>query len=84
MSNTTTEAPGSETSVLMLASRHLAELKESHPEWYADYEDSDPITASREDIDRLLSSCPSEFVQGLLVGIMMFRQQMSIITGRTF
>lgn len=69
---------------LVRAQQEFAQARAEHPEWSAQFEDADPVTAEREVVEALLESAPTPFLAGLLVGFMMFRQQMAIITGRPF
>ena len=59
-------------------------IKDQDPQWFAKYEDSDPITAPRETLEMLLDEAPSDYACGLITGIMAFRQQLAIITDRSF
>lgn len=64
--------------------QQLVTVKETFPDWYAEYEDCDPVTADSNTLQVLLASAPDRFVAGLIAGIMMFRQQLAILTGRSF
>lgn len=59
-------------------------LAEQFPHWYAAFEDIDPFIADRADVESLLKQAPNEFASGILCGIIMFRQQLAVMTGREF
>ncbi|HBJ86951.1 MAG TPA: hypothetical protein DDZ88_24450 [Verrucomicrobiales bacterium] len=84
MSNSTKPILDSGMNLLATLQKQMLVVKEQYPDWYAEYEDRDPMTAARADLDFLLESAPTEFVAGLVVGVMLFRQQMAILTGRHF
>lgn len=73
-----------DTSVLLQLQKKMASIKESHPDWFADYEDRDPMVADRQTLALMLETAPTEFAQGLIVGIIMLRQQISIVTERPY
>lgn len=73
-----------DTSVLLQLQEKMASIKESHPDWFADYEDRDPMVADRQTLALMLETAPTEFAQGLIVGIIMLRQQISIVTERPY
>lgn len=73
-----------DVTVLLQLQKKMALIKDAHPDWFAEYEDRDPITADQETLSHLLDTAPTEFAQGLIVGIIVFRQQMSILTGRSY
>jgi len=73
-----------DTSVLLQLQEKMAAIKESHPDWFAEYEDRDPMVADREVLAHMLETAPTEFTQGLIVGIVMLRQQIAIVTERLY
>ncbi len=83
---TETNATNTDAGVDLLQMLHqqMQSVQANHPDWYADYEDGDVFTASREVLSELVNTAPTDFARGLLVGVMMFRQQLAIITGRSF
>jgi hypothetical protein len=70
--------------LLLYLREKLVSVREKYPEWYAQYEDSDPVTADSKTLNHLLSTAPDPFVAGLVAGVMMFRQQLAVLTGRPF
>lgn len=64
--------------------RKMLEVRESHPQWYAEYEDNDPYTADRQTLAHLLSTAPTDFAAGVIAGITTIRMQISFITDRPF
>jgi hypothetical protein len=62
----------------------LIDIKRDHPDWYAFYEDEDPMTSDRSTLEQMLADAPTEYAQGLITGIMAFRQQIAILTDRSF
>lgn len=84
MNTSSTPSVDSNMTLLATLQKQMLAIKESHPEWYAEYEDRDPMTAPRADLEFLLENAPTEFAGGLIVGVMLFRQQMAILTARHF
>lgn len=54
--------------------------EELHSDWYLKYEDTDPFVASHEEVMDLLGSAPDYSCRGLMAGILLFRQQLAILT----
>lgn len=79
-----TEPGAHDTTVLLHLQQKMIEIREADPEWFAQYEDRDPITADSETLRSMLDSAPNEFAGGLIVGFIIFRQQLAILTGRPF
>ncbi|MEJ8837590.1 hypothetical protein [Ramlibacter sp. AN1133] len=78
--------PASSKELLFLRAvdEELASVKESHPAWYADYEDIDPFTADRDLVEHLLQTAPDGYTRGLITGMLLIRQQIAAISGRGF
>lgn len=63
----------------------LQDIANSHPDWWAEYEDAQiDIGSDRETLDRLLKSAPTQFAKGVVFGKIVFRQQIASLTGRPF
>lgn len=73
-----------DVSVLLSLQEKMVSIKESDPEWFAEYEDRDPMVADRASLKMLLDTAPNEFAQGLIVGVIMLRQQIAIVTDRPY
>jgi hypothetical protein len=69
---------------VQLMQQHFAQLRIEHPEWFADFEDADPIIAPKSVLEDLLRTAPTEFAQAYLLGIYNFRLQLSVLTGTEF
>lgn len=72
-----------ERQLLLDLGEELKKIQESHPAWYADWEDIDPTVAERPDVERLIQTAPNEFCRGLMVGILFQRQSLGAFTGRS-
>lgn len=59
-------------------------IRREFPAWYADFEDIDPFVAERAFVQHLLETAPTEYARGVVVGIMLIRQQIAMVTGRGF
>ena len=69
----TGEAPISSTPQLQLLrgiGAQLEGVRQAHPAWHADFEDSDPHTADRETVARLLATAPNDYCRGLVAGVL--------------
>lgn len=85
MTTDAVEAPqGQSTDILFLLQKRMEVVKQENPEWFAAYEDNDPFTASSSVTRELIERAPTDFALGVLVGIYMLRQQISIVTERPF
>jgi hypothetical protein len=82
MAETTTHGP--EVDLLMQVKGTMDELKSEYPAWCDEYEDVDPITAERASCERLLQTAPNPWAAGLVSGIMLFRQQLALVTSREY
>lgn len=47
-------------------------------------DDLDPMICKEAQLQELINDAPEPFVKGYLTGILAFRQQLSILTNRTF
>lgn len=75
---------GSQGSVVLCVDQ-MQKLSETHPDWYAEYEDSQmDIGCDREVLEGLLTTAPTPFAQGVMFGKIMFRQQVASLTERPF
>lgn len=59
-------------------------LSQRYPQWHADFELTDPHWADRSELAGLLASAPHPFLRGMLTGAMLFRIELSNLTGRAF
>ncbi len=59
-------------------------LREHHSQWWFDYEDFDPLTASREVCETLLASAPTDWARGMMAGVIVTRNDLALVTGRGF
>jgi hypothetical protein len=73
-----------ELAFLRTADAALAGVRTQHPDWYADYEDIDPFVADRELVEHLLQTAPDDLTKGLIMGMLLIRQQIAAVTGRGF
>jgi hypothetical protein len=55
-----------------------------HEEWFDDMDISDVDVCSRDEMERLLVTAPSSFMQGMIYGKFTMRLQWAVITGRDF
>jgi len=62
----------------------LHALRESHPEFYAELEDSDIDVANRAEFVSLMERAPNEFVRAYLFGKFTMREFYASLTGREF
>jgi hypothetical protein len=63
----------------------MQELANSHPDWYADYEDAQAdIGCDRDVLSQLLETAPTPFASGVVFGKILLRQQVASVTGRPF
>ncbi|CAN0418233.1 unnamed protein product, partial [Phaeothamnion confervicola] len=58
MSKTSNVAAEPGINLLEVLQGQMLAIKEHHPDWYAEYEDRDPITASREHLEELIQTAP--------------------------
>lgn len=56
----------------------------SYPEWFDELDLIDVDVCTRSELDALIVSAPTQFIQGLLYGKLTLRIQLSSITGRGF
>jgi hypothetical protein len=59
-------------------------LKETHPEFFAYFEDVDPDTAPRAELVDLMASAPNDQVKFFLFGKFTMRLTLAAVTGREF
>ena len=78
------EATESARAHLEVVMDHRKILAAEHPEWLQEFEDIDPFVADRGSVEDLVVRAPNDFAAGMLCGILMFRQQLSAMTGREF
>lgn len=64
--------------------RILAELFDRYPDWAEHYDDTDPFSASREELQDLLEGAPTDAAAMLIFGFIDARVQMAAMTGRPF
>jgi hypothetical protein len=50
-------------------------------DWYRQFDDMDPFTATRDEIDLLRRTAPTPFAKGYLTGLMIMRQQPAPLQG---
>lgn len=62
----------------------IQKLRDSHPDYFAWFEDVDPDTASRSDLTDLMVSAPTEQVKFFLFGKFSMRLMIATVTGREF
>lgn len=75
-------APGSKSLTAVYVS--LERLTESHPDWFARFEDSDLMTMPASELVELLDSAPSYEARGYMAGILSARMHMCLVGGRPF
>lgn len=59
-------------------------LEKDAPDWFEDFNETDPFVASHSEVQRLIETAPDQWARGLVMGIDMFRCQMEAITGRPY
>lgn len=69
---------------VQLMQQSFERLRIDHPQWFAEFEDADPIIAPKSELVELLRTAPTEFAQAYLLGIYNFRVQLSVLTGTVF
>jgi hypothetical protein len=69
---------------VQLMQQRFGQLRIEHPQWFAEFEDADPIIAPKAVLEELMRSAPTEFAQAYLLGIYNFRLQLSVLTGTEF
>lgn len=52
--------------------------------WLEELDFNDPFTATREELDQLIQSAPSQRLADWARGIFDFREMLAIVTGRPF
>lgn len=62
----------------------IASLKDTHPDYFAYFDDVDPDTATREELLDLMTSAPNERVKYFLFGKYSMRLTIASVTGREF
>lgn len=70
------EAPLTATPALQLLrgiGDQLNLARQANPAWHADFEDTDPHSAPREEVARLLNTAPNDYCRGLIAGVLMER-----------
>lgn len=76
--------PVNETKLVGDMFQQIQELRSTHPEWFAYFEDADPDTAPRAELVELMSSAPNDAVKFFLLGKYMMRITIASVTGREF
>lgn len=72
---------------LVVAQETLSEInviREMHPEWHEQYEETDLETAPSEEVLQLLMTAPNSFAKGLISGVLRMRLAIAGITGMAF
>lgn len=59
-------------------------IREMHPEWHEQYEETDLATAPSEEVLELLVTAPNSFAKGLVSGVLRMRLSIASITGLAF
>lgn len=62
----------------------LARLADTHPDWYARYEDSDTDVCSKLELMELIATAPSPVARAYLCGKVSLRDAIASITGRPY
>lgn len=75
-------APTAGSQTVAKAHRALSALNESHPEWYATFEDADPDVCTQQQLMELLETAPTSLARGFLMGKLTLRQTYAALTGR--
>lgn len=78
MSTTTEEL------VVQACFSQIQSLRDTHPEYFAYFEDVDPDVASRADLLDLIASAPTDAVKFFLLGKFTMRMAIAAVTGREF
>jgi hypothetical protein len=60
----------------------LESIAATDPDWFADFEDSDPDICPIADLIRLLDTAPNDTARGFLAGKLLMREAIAQITGR--
>jgi len=63
---------------------HLQSLAEQHQDWFAQLDFVDPDYCTRAELEGLMLSAPTTFVEGMMFGKLNLRIQMAGLTGRPF
>ena len=62
----------------------IERLEKVAPEWYQDFQESDPFIAPKATVQRLIDTAPDAWSRGLIMGIDMFRVQIEAFTCRPY
>lgn len=62
----------------------LERAERADPDWFVDFETTDPFIADQAGVLRLIKTAPNAWARGLVTGIHMFRLQLEAITGRPY
>jgi hypothetical protein len=60
----------------------LESIAATDPDWFADFEDSDPDICPIADLIQLLDTAPTDTARGFLAGKLLMREAIAQITGR--
>lgn len=77
-----TENQEKENAIIKNMFAEIEELRETHPEFFAYFEDVDPDTAPRAELVDLMASAPNAQVKYFLFGHLAARMAMAAATGR--
>ena len=62
----------------------IESLRDSHPDFFANFEDVDPDTATRSELVDLMERSPTDQVRFFLFGKFTMRLMIASVTGRAF
>jgi hypothetical protein len=60
----------------------LESIAATDPDWFAEFEDSDPDICPISDLIQLLDTAPNDTARGFLAGKLLMREAIAQITGR--
>lgn len=63
---------------------NLERAKAVDADWVWQFDVVDPLTADQQIVRQLHETAPTEYLKGVIGGILMMRESMALITGREF
>ena len=82
--NTIIRTVGQDAQTIANLFTELAHLQFTDPDYFAQFDDNDPATASRSDIMALIETAPNHKVQFFLLGHLSARVALAAITSKAF
>lgn len=77
-------AENQENTIVKKMFSEIESLRDSNPDFFADFEDIDPDTATRSELVDLMEKSPTDQVRFFLFGKFTMRLMIASVTGRAF